>query len=123
MFYKHVKLAFFHGILGENLETSSGFHLIFCPDISIATGSNSQDQTSTNVLSYFHIHESNLLSSTIIATENKTLMKKLKTSLARDSIINNSGSDNEKSDTEVINQDNPEIINEEEMAIVIPNSQ
>ena len=85
------------------------------------TGSSNQDHTLTNELSYFHA--SNFLSSTVITIENKTLKEKLKTSLARDSIISNNDRDDDKSDTEVINQDNPEIVNNEEMAVVIPNSQ
>ena len=43
--------------------------------------------------------------------------------MARESIISNNDSDDDKSDTEVINQDNPVIVNNEEMAVVIPNSQ
>ena len=38
-------------------------------------------------------------------------------------VISNNDSDNDKSDTEVINQDNLVIVNNEEMAVVIPNSQ
>ena len=37
--------------------------------------------------------------------------------------ISNKDSDDDKSDTEVINQDNPVIVNNEEMAVVILNSQ
>ena len=87
----------------------------------ILTGSSNQDQNLTNDLSYFD--KSNLLSSTIITIDNKTLKEKLKTSLARDSIINNNDSDEDRSDTEVVNRDNPIIGNNEEMAIAIPNSQ
>ena len=47
----------------------------------------------------------------------------METSLARDSIISSNDSDDDKSDTEVINQDNSVIVNNEEMAAVIPNSQ
>ena len=43
--------------------------------------------------------------------------------MARESIISNNDSDDDKSDTEVINQDNPVIVNNEEMAVVIPNNQ
>ena len=85
------------------------------------TESSNQDQTLTNELSYFDGY--NFLSSTVITTENKTLKEKLKTSLARDSIISNNDSDDDKSDTDVINQDNPEIVNYEEMAVVIPTQQ
>ena len=86
----------------------------------MVTGSSNQDQTLMNELSYFD--GSNLLSSTVITIENRTLKEKLKTSLARDSIISNNDSDDDKSDTEVINQDNPVIVNNEEMAVIIPNS-
>ena len=55
--------------------------------------------------------------------DNKTLKEKLKTSLTRDFIISNNDSDDDKSETEVVNQDNPIIVNNEEMAVVIPNSQ
>ena len=79
-----------------------------------------QDQTLTNELSYFD--EFNLLSSTVITIHNKTLRERLETSLARDSIISND-SDDDKSDTEVVNQDNPVIVNNKEMAVVIPDSQ
>ena len=65
------------------------------------TGSSNQDQTLTNELSYFD--ESNLLSSTVITIENKTLKEKLKTSLAHGSIISNNDSDDDKSDTDIIN--------------------
>ena len=85
------------------------------------TGSSNQDHTLTNELSYFD--ESNLLSPTVITIENKTLKEKLKTSLARDSIISNDSGDDDKSDTEVINQDNPVIVTNEEMAVVMTNSQ
>ena len=51
------------------------------------------------------------------------MKENLKTSLARESIISNNDSDDDKSDTEVINQDNPVTVNNEEMAVVIPNSQ
>ena len=50
------------------------------------------------------------------------MKERLETSLARESIISND-SDDDKSDTEVINQDNPIIVNNEKMAVVIPNSQ
>ena len=50
-------------------------------------------------------------------------MEKLKTSLARDSIISNNDRDDDKSDTEVVNQDNPMIVNNVSMAVVILNSQ
>ena len=93
----------------------------FCPDLSIVTGSSNQDQTLMNELSYFD--EFNLLSSTVITIDNKTLKEKLKTSLTRDFIISNNYSDDDKSDTEVVNQDNPIIVNNEEMTVVIPNSQ
>ena len=43
--------------------------------------------------------------------------------MTRDSIISNNGSDDDKSETEVINQDNPVIVNNEEMAVAISNSQ
>ena len=43
--------------------------------------------------------------------------------MARESIISNNESDDDKSDTEVINQDNPVIVNNEEMAVLIRNSQ
>ena len=43
--------------------------------------------------------------------------------MARDSIISNNDSKDDKSDTEVINQDNPVIGNNEEMVVVIPSSQ
>ena len=69
---------------------TSRFHSSFCPNLSIVTGSNNQDQTLTNELSYFD--GSNLLSSTVITIENKTLKEKLNTSLARDSIISNNDS-------------------------------
>ena len=74
-------------ISSENSEKTRGFHLSFCPDLNIVTGSSNQDQTLTNELSYFD--EFNLLSSTVITIDNKTLKKKLETSLARDSIISN----------------------------------
>ena len=61
----------------ENSEKTSGFHLSFCPDLSIVTGSSNQDQTLTNELSYFD--EFNLLSSTVITVDNKTLKERLKT--------------------------------------------
>ena len=83
------------------------------------TVSSNQNQTLTNELSYFDA--SNLLSSTAITIDNKTLKEKLKTSQARDSIISNNDSDDDKSDTEVINEDNPLIVNNEEMAVEIPN--
>ena len=51
--------------------------------------------------------------------DNKTLKKKSKTLLARDSIISND-SDDDKSDTEVINQDYSVTVNKEEMSIAIP---
>ena len=108
-------------ISSENSSKTTGFHFSFCRDLSIVTGSSNQDQTLTNESSYFD--GSNLLSSTVITIDNKTLKEKLKTSLARDSIISNKDSDDDKSDTEVINQDNPVIVNIEEMAVVIPNSQ
>ena len=47
----------------------------------------------------------------------------MRTSLARDSIINNNDSDDDKSDTEVMNRDNAVIVNKEEIAVVIRNSQ
>ena len=53
----------------------------------------------------------------------KTLKRKLETTLARGSIISNKDSDDDKSDTEVINEDNPIIVHNEEMAVVMPNSQ
>ena len=65
----------------------------------------------------------NLLSSTVITIDNKTLKERLETSLTRDSSISNNDSDDNKSDTEVINQDNTVIINNDEMAVVIFNSQ
>ena len=105
----------------ENSEKTCGFHSSFCSDLSIVTGSCNQDQTLTNELSYFD--EFNLLSSTVITIDNKTLKEKLETSLSRESIISNNDSDDDKSDTEVINRDNSVIINIEEMAVVIPNSQ
>ena len=86
-------------ISSENSSKTSGFHSNFCPNLSIMTGSSNQDQTLTNELSYFN--ESNLLSSTVITIDNKTLKEKLKTSLARDSIISNNDCDDEKSDTEL----------------------
>ena len=64
-----------------------------------------------------------MLSSTVITIDSKTLKERLETSLAREFIISNNDSDDDKSDTEVINQDNPVIVNNEEMAVVIPNSQ
>ena len=70
-----------------------------------------------------HFDESNLLSSTVITADNRILKEKLKSSLARDSIISNNDSDDDKSNTELINQNNPLIVNDEEMAIAIPNSQ
>ena len=36
-----------------------------------------------------------------------------------EALISNKDSDDDKSDTEVINQDNPVIVNNEEMAVVI----
>ena len=63
-----------------------------------------------------------MLSSTVITIDNKTLKERLETSLARESIISND-SDDDKSDTEVINHDNLVIVNIEEMTVVIPNSQ
>ena len=108
-------------ISSENLEKTSGFYSTFCPGLSTVSGSSNQDQTRTNKLSYFD--DFNLLSSTVITIDNKTLKERLETSLARDSIISNNDSDDDgKSDTEVINQDNPAIVNNEEMAAVIPNS-
>ena len=95
------------------------FYSCFCPDLNIVTGSSNQDQALTNELSSFD--ESSLLSSTVITIDNTTLKKGLKPSLARDTVISNNDSDDDKSDTEVINQDNP--VNNEEMAVVIPNSQ
>ena len=59
----------------ENSEKTSGFHLSFCTDLSIVTGSSNQDQTLTNELSYFD--EFNLLSSTVITIDNKTLKERL----------------------------------------------
>ena len=47
----------------------------------------------------------------------------METSLVRDSIININDYDDDESNTEVINQDNPIIVNNEEMAVVVPNSQ
>ena len=108
-------------ISSENLEKTSGFHSSFCRDLSIARGSSNQDQTLTNALSYFD--EFNLLSSTVITIDNKILKEKLKTSLTRNSIISNNDSDDDKSDTEVVNRDNPILVNNEDMAVVIPNSQ
>ena len=64
-----------------------------------------------------------MLSSTVITIDNKSLKEILETSLARESIISNKDSDGDKSDTEVINQDNPVIVNNEEIAVVMPNSQ
>ena len=49
------------------------------------------------------------------------MKENLKTSLTRDSIISNDSDD--KSDTEVANQDNPVIENNEKMAVFILNSQ
>ena len=89
--------------------------------MSILTGFSNQDQTLTNDLSYFD--GSDLLSSTVITIDNTNLNEKLRTLLARDSIISNNDNDDDKSDTEVRYQDNPVIVNNEEMAIVIPNSQ
>ena len=43
--------------------------------------------------------------------------------MARESIISNNDSDDDKSNTEVVNQDNPVIVNNKEMAVVISNSQ
>ena len=43
--------------------------------------------------------------------------------MTRDFIISNNGSDDDKSDTEFVNQNNPIIVNNEEMVFVIPNSQ
>ena len=43
--------------------------------------------------------------------------------MARESIISNNDSDDDKNDTEVINQDNKIIVNNKEMAVVISNSQ
>ena len=83
---------------------------------------SNQDQTLTNELCYFNIDESNLLSSTVITTDNKNLKEKLENSLARDPIIHNNDSDDDHSDTEVINQDNPVIANNEEMAISLPDA-
>ena len=84
-------------------------------------GSSNHDQTLTNELSYFD--QFNLLNSTVITIDNETLKERLETSLARDSIISNNDSDDDgKSDTEVINQDNPAIVNNEQKAAVIPNS-
>ena len=108
-------------ISSENSEKTSGFHSSFCPNLSIVTGSSNQDQTLKNELSYFD--EFNLLSSTVITIDNKTLKERLETSLARKSIVSNNDSDVDKSDTEVTNQDNSVIVNSEEMAVVIPNSQ
>ena len=71
----------------RDLEKSSEFHSIFCPDLSIVTGSKNQDRTLTNELFYPNINDSNSLSSMVITVDNKTLKEKLKTSLARDSII------------------------------------
>ena len=105
----------------KNSGKTKGFHSSCCPVLSIVTGSSNQDQTLTNALSYFD--EFNLLSSTVITIDNKTLKERLETSLARDSIISNNGIDDDKSEPEVINQDNPIIVNNEEMAVVIPNSQ
>ena len=109
------------GISSENSEKTSGFYSSFCTDLYIVTGSSNQDRTLTSELSYFD--EFNLLSSTVITIDNKTLKEKLKTSLTRDFIISNNDSDDDKGDTEVVNQDNPIIVNNEEMAVVIPNSQ
>ena len=88
-------------ISSENSEKTRGFYSSFCPDLSIVTGSSDQDQTLTNELSYFD--EFNLLSSTVITIDNKTLKERLETSLARESIISNNDSDDDKSDTEVKN--------------------
>ena len=107
--------------MSKNSEKISGFHSSFCPGLSIVTGSSNQDQTLTNELSYFD--EFNLLSSTVITIDNKTLKERLENSLACDSIISNNDSDGDKTYTEVINQDNSVIVNNEEMAVVIPNSQ
>ena len=65
------------------------------------TGSSDQDQTLTNGLSYFD--EFNLLSSTVVTIDNKTLKEKFKTLLARDSIISNNDLDDDKGYTEVMN--------------------
>ena len=97
------------------------FHSSFCRDLSIVSGSSNQDQTLMNELSYFD--ESNLISSTVVTIDNKTLQERLETSLAGESIISKNDSDDDKSDTEVINHDNPVIINNEEMSVVIPNGQ
>ena len=51
------------------------------------------------------------------------MKEKLKTSLTRDFIISNNDGDEEKIDTEVVNHDNPMIVNDEEMAVVILKSQ
>ena len=64
-----------------------------------------------------------MLNSAVITIYNKSLKEKLETSLARDSIISNNDSDDDKSETEVINQDNAVIVHNEEMAVVILNSQ
>ena len=108
-------------VSSENSEKTSGFYSSLCPDLSIVTGSSNQDQTLTNELSYFD--EFKLLDSTAITIDNKTFNEKLETTLARKSIISNIDSDDDKSDTEIINQDNPVIVNNEEMAVVIPNIQ
>ena len=110
-----------HSISSENSDKTSGFHSSFCPDLSIVTESSIQDHNLTNELYYFD--EFNLLSSAVITIDNKTLKERLEISLARDFIISNNDSNDDKSDTEVINQDNPVIVNNEEMAVVIPNSQ
>ena len=119
LFYK--SLINDRSISSENSSKTSGFHSSFCPDLRILAGSSDQNQTLTNELSYFD--GSNLKNSTVITLENRTLKEKLKTLLVRDSIISNNDSDDDKSDTEVINQDNPVIVNNEEMGVVIPNSQ
>ena len=90
--------------------------------VSGVTTSFGRPERSASSVSVRHFDEFNLLNSTVITIDNKTLKEKLETSLARESIISNNYSDNDKSDTEVINQDNPVIVNNEEMAVVIPNS-
>ena len=37
-------------ISSENSEKPKGFHSIFCPDLSIVTGSSNQDQTNERII-------------------------------------------------------------------------
>ena len=109
-------------VLSEASGKTSGFNSNVFPDLGIVTRSSNQDQTLTNESSYLNIDYSNLLSSTVVTSDNKTLEEKLKTSLSHDSIISNIESDDDKIDTDVINQDIPKIVNNEDMAIAILNS-